>query len=160
CGYGKGNARLGLNKGPLKLTVSADGNTLSGTWFDVEANGNKGADRPITITRDCSPDKGKLCSGIAPAMQTLATAKQRVGSTALYQSLQQNLGAELGQLRNQLCDDKAALQQLGNVQNALDSLNYVPGQSNIQNNLALLHIQDGLSALNQTECGAAPPQSG
>lgn len=51
CGYGKGNPRLGINKATLKLTASADDRTLSGTWYDVEANNNKGADRPITITK-------------------------------------------------------------------------------------------------------------
>src|SRR5262252_8656562 len=77
CGWGKGNRIHGLGKATLKLEVSADGRTLSGTWWNVEANNNKGADESITITRDCSPDKGKLCSGIARSRQTLATAEQR-----------------------------------------------------------------------------------
>jgi hypothetical protein len=149
CGYGKGNPYgTGLRKVSFTLTLK-DRKTLEGQF----ANPNTGQDVPFVITRNCN-DKSKLCAGLERAEKTLAAAKEKAGSAALYQNLQQDLGGQLNRLRNEICDD-AADQQLADIQSSLDSLNYVAGQSNTPNNLALLKIQDGLNALSKTECGAA-----
>ena len=152
CSWGKGNANgTGLKKSAFNLTVSADGQKLEGSFF----NSNTGKDVPITITRKCG-GKTVSCPEISAAMQTLMAAKQAPGSAAGYQSLQQNLGAQLDKLRADLCDNPDAQKQVDDIRQMLNSLNYVSGQSNTPNNLTLLHIEDGLTSLNTKECSAGP----
>jgi hypothetical protein len=154
-----------------KFEATVEKNTISGTshpdyinydvkdghYINCRITTGGGGPASFSLRRECAPDKGGRCGKIGQAVQTITAAEQPAGSAALYQSLQQDLGAQLDQLRNDLCDDQAAQQQLEDVRKALDSLNYSPGQSNTQNNLALLHVEDGLRGLNQKECGAPPP---
>ncbi len=69
CGYGKGNPLLGIHyDARFKLTVSANGQTLSGTWHNVQANGGKGADEPWTINRvGCEPRQFKIGPNVRPS---------------------------------------------------------------------------------------------
>lgn len=152
CSWGKGNTNgTGLKKSAFKLTLSADGQRLDGSFY----NSSTGKQVPITIIRKCG-GKTVSCPEISAAIQTLMAARQAPGSAAGYQSLQQNLGSQLDRLRADLCDDPDAQKQVDDIRKTLNSLNYVPGQSNTPNNLALLHIEDGLTSLNAKECAAGP----
>ncbi len=158
----------------VKFEATVDRDAIKGTYYRDyinydEKNGHYvncrttvggGGATSFSLTRICAPDSGKRCEGIGSAIRTIVAAEQPVGSASLYQNLQQNLGAQLNQLRDELCDDKAAQGQLDDVRKNLDSLNYVPGQSNLQNNLLLRRIEDGLRALNQRGCSVAPPSGG
>jgi hypothetical protein len=135
----------------VTLTVSADGNTLTGTQV-----GHLG---PIsfTLTRKCQPDSGKLCEGIGRAIAMVKAAQVPAGSASLYQNLQQNAGVQLSGVRNELCDNEDAQRKLDEVVNDLNSLNYVSPQANLQNNLRLRHMEEGLRDLAQMVCAVGPP---
>jgi hypothetical protein len=53
-----------------------------------------------------------------------------------------------------LCGNPSVQQRIDQAHDQLDSLNYVSPQSNLQNNLALLRIQDSLQDPNTKQCGA------
>lgn len=105
----------------------------------------------------CKPDEGKRCQDIGKALATIAAARQPIGSDSLYRNLQQNLGSQLDQLRAELCDNPAAQSKLDEIRHNLNSLNFVQGASNLQNNQLLLRIEDGLKELSQMVCYTAPP---
>jgi len=151
CSFGKNNPLgTGIKRTAFQLTLSSDGNTLQGTFVDLLKGGNPS----LAFSRVCNPDLNALCQAVGKAVGTITAAEQPPGSAALYQDLQQNLGAELAQIKPQLCKDKTGQQKLGALQNELDSLNYIAGQSNLLNNVNLYHIEKGLTDLNQTQCRA------
>jgi hypothetical protein len=152
CNYGKSwGAKAGIQEVSFRLTISDDQNTLSGTY-----DGWKGPEN-VTLTRECTPDPRNLCDAIGKAIQRTSAALTAQPSTSNYQNLQQSVGEELGTIRNNLCDKPETADQLDVVQQNLNSLNYVPGQSNSQNNLALVRIEAGLKELSNSQCSAFNP---
>jgi hypothetical protein len=149
----------------VEFTATVDASHIKGTYrpdyitYD-EQNGHyancrispgAGSVTSFTLTRVCDP-----CQALAGALATVSAAEQAVGSAALYQSLQQTMGAELDQIAGQLCNDSSTQSELDKVRQALAALNFVAGQSNIPNNERLLDIEDGLSQLSASLCAAAP----
>lgn len=155
----------------VKFQATANRNSIKGTYdsdyinFDVK-DGNyvncrvapgKGGPTGFSLSRICNPDKKQGCGAIGRALQTIVAAEQPAGSTSVYQGLQQSLGPQLDQIRTDLCDNQAAQSQLDKIQKDLDSLHFLPGQSNLGNNRRLVRIEDGLRGLNQSQCGVTPP---
>jgi hypothetical protein len=104
----------------------------------------------------CEPDAGKLCEAIGRATRLVKEARIPAASAQLYDSLKQNLGPVLERIKQELCDDTAAQAKVDELLNKLNSLNYVSGQSNLQNNLTLLRLEDGLRELAVSECDVSP----
>jgi hypothetical protein len=106
----------------------------------------------------CQPDKGALCTSVGQAARLIKEARSPAGSTQIYQTLQQSLGPLLDKIREELCDDPAAQEKVNQLQNELDSLNFVSGQSNVQNNLRLVRLEDGIKGLATASCsvGGSP----
>ena len=148
------NYPRGVKEEKVEIIVSADGNTLEGEL--------EGYDGPIsfTLTRKCKPDSGKLCEGIGRAIALVKAAQAPAGSASLYQNLQQNAGFQLSGVRNELCNNEDAQRKLDEVINNLNSLNYVSPQANLQNDLRLRRMEEGLRGLAQTVCSVSPPVVG
>jgi hypothetical protein len=100
----------------------------------------------------CQPDKGVLCESIGQATTSIKGARLAAGSIGLYKSLQQSLKPLLSKIRKELCDDPAAQAKVDELLKNLDSLNFASGQSNLQNNLSLLRLEDGLKGLAAASC--------
>jgi hypothetical protein len=135
----------------VKLVVSDDQQTLSGQY-----QGFRGP-VDVTITRECVPDARKLCDAIGRAAREISAGLAAPASAAHYQNVQQRLGQELNAIRNNLCDKPDQAAKVDELQQRLDSLNYVPGQSNYQNNLALSAMDHGLKELSNSYCSAFTP---
>lgn len=138
----------------VTLKVSADGNTLGGTQVGYHGSIS------FTLKRKCQPDSGRLCESIGRSIRAIKDARVPAGSSSLYQSLQQNLGFQMDQIRNELCDNPEAQRKLDEVRGDLDSLNYQSGSSNLQNNLKLIRIEQGLKNLASTSCGRSSSVDG
>lgn len=152
CNYGKEwGSRAGVQEVDVKLVVSDDQQTLSGQY-----QGFRGP-VDVTITRECAPDARKLCDAIGRAVREISAGLAAPASAAHYQNVQQRLGQELNAIRNNLCDKPDQAGKVDELQQRLDSLNYVPGQSNYQNNLALSAMDHGLKELSTTHCSAFTP---
>ena len=152
CNFGKSwGAKAGVQEVDVKLVVSDDQQTLTGQY-----QGWKGP-VDVTITRECSPDGRKLCDAIGRAVREISAGLAAPASAAHYQNVQQRLGQELNAIRNNLCDKPDEAAKVDELQQRLDSLNYVPGQSNYQNNLALSAMDPGLKELSNSHCSAFTP---
>jgi hypothetical protein len=152
CNYGKSwGANAGVQEVDVKLVVSDDQQTLTGQY-----QGFRGP-VDITITRECTPDARTLCDAIGRAVQAISAGLAAPASAAHYQNVQQRLGQELNAIRNNLCDKPDDAGKVDELQQRLDSLNYVPGQSNYQNNLALSAVDHGLKELSHSHCSAFNP---
>lgn len=147
------NYPRGVKEEKVEIIVSADGNTLEG-----ELEGYDGKIR-FTLTRKCKPDSGRLCTALADASQAVtgAITSTTPASSASYSALQQSLSNQLGQARNELCNNPDALSKLEEIQADLDALNYQSGRSNLPNNQRLARIENGLKGLASTSCVGSPP---
>ncbi|RPH75855.1 MAG: hypothetical protein EHM80_15620 [Nitrospiraceae bacterium] len=125
-----------------------------------QENAAAGKGRPLICLRDgkkspddkCQPDKGALCESIGQATRLIKEALIPAGSAELYKSLQQSLRPLLDKIRRELCDDPAAQAKVDELHKNLDSLNFVSGQSNLQNNLRLRRLEDGFQGLAAASC--------
>jgi hypothetical protein len=152
CNYGKSwGANAGVQEVDVTLVVSDDQQTLTGQY-----KGYKGL-VDVTLTRECTPDARTLCDAIGRAVQAINVGLAAPASASHYQSVQQRLGQELRTIRNNLCDKPEDAGKVDELQQRLDSLNYVPGQSNYQNNLALSAVDHGLKELSNSQCSAFNP---
>lgn len=152
CNYGKEwKGQIGIQEVGVRLSISADRNTLSGEYAGWQGP------VPVTITRECKPDPRKLCDAINRAIQRMRGALTAPASASHYGSLQQNISTELNTIRNNVCDKPDGTAEVDKLQQDLDSLSYVPGQSNFQNNLAIGKVETGLKALSNSLCSAFNP---
>lgn len=162
CDYGDEYAR-GKQWGRIEMTVSADGNTLSATQYmkDVRKDGTREVKEKFEMKRLCKPDAKGACADLAKAEKTVTTAiGATVASAASYAALKQDLSSQLNQLRNNFCNDPAALSKLDEVQHELDSLSYQSSSSNLPNNLRLVGMERGLKDLASKSCGVPACKSG
>jgi hypothetical protein len=160
CNYGDESAK-GAQWGPIQLTVSPDGNTLSAiqTMYNVTTRGTREVKVEFEMKRICKPDPKESCGELALAAGRAVNNAIRttVASAASYATLKQNLSSQLDQLRNAFCDNPLALAKLDEVQRELDSLNYQSGSSNLPNNLRLVRMEKGLSDLGSHSCKGSLP---
>lgn len=152
CNYGeKWGSKIGIQSVKMVLAISADQNTLHGSY-----DGWKGQ-VAMTLERKCAPDEGDLCFAVGRAIQAMKGAISAPASAAHYQNLQRDVGTELSQMKSNLCDDPEKSAQVDALQRELDSLNYVPGQSNTQNSLALVRIEKQVKQFGVDFCGRSSP---
>ena len=131
-----------------------------GHYVNCQIKKGGGSPQPFSLTRKCKPDKGDLCQTLGTALRDIKAARIPSASTALYQNLQLNLGDEIAKIRTNLCDDTAAQAKLDSIEDNLDSLHYVAGQPNLQNNVTLGYIESGLKELMRMSCGVSEPSAG
>ncbi|MGH9969980.1 MAG: hypothetical protein ACREBG_19600 [Pyrinomonadaceae bacterium] len=145
CVWGYANVADGtVQKVPMKLTVSAGGYSMAGTYGTYRGRAD---DNSVTFTRKCAPNKQKLCDAIANASRTLANARSTPTPRRLRDAaLKQNLSGELSQMRNELCD-RAAQEQIDKLMNTLESIDYVSEES-----WKLVLIENGLKSLSNESC--------
>ncbi len=152
CNYGaQWGARAGVQEVDVTLVISDDQNTLIATY-----QGFRGPVE-VTITRECAPDARLLCDAIARARQRVSAGLAAPASASHYQNMQQSIGQELRTIRNNLCDRPDEAKKVDELQQRLDSLNYVPGQSNYQSNLAFSAVDNGLKELSDSRCSTFNP---
>ena len=128
-----------------------------GHYVNCQVKKGGGTPQSFSLTRKCDPDKGALCETLGKVARDLKAARAPNASAAFYQNLQMTIGDELGQIRTNLCDNTAAETKLDEIENNLDSLHYVPGQSNLQNNVTLGYIDTGVRELIRMACGVGEP---
>ena len=160
CVYDQSRVQAGtVQLVPINLTVSEDGNTMDGTYGRY---GGAGDAYSVSLTRSCKPDSSRLCDALAKASQSVTNAihSDAPASTASYTALKQSLSNPLSQIRNELCDNPAALSKLADVRRELDSLKYQSGQSNLENNLKLVRMEQGLKDLASSSCGGSSAATG
>ena len=109
--------------------------------------------------KQSKPDIGRACETMGKAIRMVKDARAPVGSNSLYQQLQQNLRPLLGEIGGNIGKNSAARKQLDDVQKNLDSLKFVSAQSNLQNNLRLLRMEDGLRELTYISCDVSRPRA-
>jgi hypothetical protein len=106
---------------------------------------------------DCQRDEGALCEAIDRGTRLVKGTRVLGASSQVYGSLKQNLGQVLNRIRGELCEDTAAQAKVNELIKKLRSPNFVPGQSNLQNNLTLRRLEDGLNDLAVSECDVSRP---
>jgi tetratricopeptide (TPR) repeat protein len=142
-----------------KTTVSAD--TISGElfwdwWvFDLK-DGHRVNCHPddrfskwqaFSLKRAC--DKKQLCADLANAAQAAISAASEPASS--YKVVKQRISNQLSQIRNELCDNKAAQRKLDDIVKALDSLSSSGPRLAQQRTLA--GISNDLDSLGAASCG-------
>jgi hypothetical protein len=160
CVYGQSRVQGGtIQMVPIKLTVSEDGKTMDGKYGQY---GGAGDAYSVSLTRACKPDSKRLCDALANASLSVTNAigSSAPASAASYAALKQNLTSPLSQIRNELCNNPAALRKLEEVGRELDSLNYQSGTSNLQNNLRLVRMEQGLKDLASVSCAGSSAAKG
>ena len=108
----------------------------------------------------CEPAKGALCQAVGQGKRLVKEARASVGSADIYSSLQTGLGPLLEKIKNELCDYPDAQARVDALKKALDELNYTSGQSNLQNNLRLIRLEEGLQNLAYDKCDVSRPTEG
>lgn len=116
-----------------------------------------GMPQRFSLTRKCDSDKGSLCETLGRMAKEMKDARTQTASTQFYQHLQMQIGDELASVRTNLCDIKEAEAKLDEVESNLDSLSYVSGPGNLQNNVTMGYIENGLRDLIRMSCAVGPP---
>ena len=131
--------------------------TQNGKWVNCSIKKGGGTPVNFSLTRKCDPDKGALCETIGNALRDMKAAQTQTPSTQFYQHLQMKLGDQIAKMRANLCNNAAGEAKLGEIEDYLDSLNYAPGQANLQNNVTMGYIETGLHDLTRIACAVGPP---
>jgi hypothetical protein len=97
----------------------------------------------------CGCDKEKACAGLAKAAQAAIEAASQPASS--FGAVKESISSQLSQIRNQVCDNDAAIKQLDDIAKSLDSLS---GSSPRQaQQMKLAGISDDLDVLRVASCG-------
>lgn len=147
CNFGKSwGSKIGIQTAKMVLTISADQNTLSGTY-----DGYRGK-KEMTLTREC--DKGALCESVGQAIATMKGAISTPPSAAHYNDLKGEMSIQLSQIESNLCDDlEKSKEEIEALQRDLETLKYVQGQSNTENYKVLARLENAVKRMGVDLCG-------
>src|SRR5689334_5325655 len=129
----------------------------NGHFTNCQLRKGGGTPTPFSLKRKCNPNSGDLCETLGRMAKEIKEARPQTASTQFYQHLQMQIGDELAKVRTNLCDNQAAENKLDEVENNLDSLSYVAGEGNLQNNVTLGYIENGVRDLIRMSCAVGPP---